>query len=95
VVGDHHQRQRHQAVDLGHILVINLLPVIADPVIIGIGEGDAERVRGHALIGPRLIVAAAEIGIAVALVLVNVDPGQTLRAITVRAIITVMTRWDE
>jgi len=67
------QRQRDRSVDLRHIRVVDFFPVIADLVVIGIIERDAQRVRGDADVGQGLIIAAREIGVAGLFVFVDLD----------------------
>src|SRR4030095_2355915 len=75
ISSDHQQRQSDHSVNLRHVFVIHFVPMVARPMVIGIVECNTKGMCRHTHGRERLVVAAAEIGIAVGWVLVNANAG--------------------
>ena len=56
-IGHQKHRQRDGAIHFRHVVVVDLLPLVADGVVIGIIERHTQRLGGHAGFGERKIVA--------------------------------------
>src|SRR5215211_7118753 len=62
-VGEREEGAADGADDARHVGEVDLLPLVADRVVVGELEGDARAVRRHARVRERLVVAAREVGV--------------------------------
>src|SRR5262245_7953516 len=79
VVGEHVDGEGDHAGDLRHVLVVDLVPVVAGAVVVGEAVGDGESVRGDAERGEGRVVAEGEVAVAVARVFLHPDSGRRAR----------------
>src|SRR6266481_7436400 len=89
IVGDHHQRQRDGPVHFLKVGVIDLVPLVADLVIIGKFERRQQRVGGHSYVGQRLVIALREVAVAVSLRVISVHTGGCARHLESRSDVAV------